>query len=164
MSPFLLEEAERLGQALAEAGWSLIYGGANVGAMGRVADGALKAGGKVIGVIPDLDFAQGLVHAHLHEQVVVSTLAERKRIMLERSQAVVVFPGGLGTLDEATDALVLKQTGEMDLAIHFFSPHGFWVPFLETLDQMNEARLIHGSLEGLFQVHERVDDLVRALK
>lgn len=92
--------AEEIGTLIANRGITLVYGGASVGLMGIVADAALSRGGRVVGVIPRLLSRREVAHRGLTEFIEVDTLAERKQIMADRSDAFLVLPGGIGTLDE----------------------------------------------------------------
>lgn len=107
-----MEVARGFGQALARRGWVLVYGGGRVGLMGALADGALSAGGKVIGVIPQGLLQRELAHRALTQLEVVGDMAARKTRMIELSDAFVALPGGLGTLDELFEVLTLAQIGE----------------------------------------------------
>jgi uncharacterized protein (TIGR00730 family) len=164
VSPLLLSEAESFGAALASRGHRVVYGGCDIGMMGRLADGALKAGGEVIGVVPELDWAAGIVHTGLTSRVAVPTLSERKIAMLERADAAVALPGGLGTLDEIFEALVLKATGQWRKPFWFINWFDFWTPTLEALTLMSESRMINHPLHELYDVVERHEDLLRALE
>ena len=108
------EAAAALGTAIARRGLRLVYGGGRIGLMGLLADAALAAGGRVVGVIPE--FLRGLEVAHtgLTELRVVPTMHDRKRAMFELADAFVVLPGGLGTLDETIEIVTWKQLGLHD--------------------------------------------------
>ena len=103
--------AVALGQALAERGLGLIYGGARVGLMGAVADAALEAGGTVIGVIPQALMAKEIAHSGLTELRVVASMHERKAMMADLADAFVALPGGWGTLEEFFEVLTWAQLG-----------------------------------------------------
>ena len=109
-SPVYMKMAEKLGQALVERNLELVYGGADVGLMGKVADTVLKAGGTVIGVIPKL-FAQQVSHIGLTELHIVETMHERKTMMFELSDGFIALPGGFGTLEEISEVLTWSQLG-----------------------------------------------------
>jgi uncharacterized protein (TIGR00730 family) len=108
-SPIYLEAATELGRLIAERGYGLVYGGATVGAMGAVADGALTAGGKVVGVIPDVIREREIDHKGLTELHVVRTMHERKALLASRADAFVALPGGYGTLDEFIEIVTWAQ-------------------------------------------------------
>lgn len=164
VSPMFLAEAETLGKELALAGHQIIFGGADIGMMGRIANAALAAGGEVYGVTPELDFTDGIVHEGLTKQTVVRTLSERKAVMLKGSDAAVALPGGLGTLDEIFETLVLKVTGQWPKPFWFYNVFDFWKPTLEALTLMEETRMITRPLTDLIQVADRREDLLRGLR
>jgi uncharacterized protein (TIGR00730 family) len=103
--------AEELGQALAERSITVVYGGGRLGLMGIVADAALKAGGRVIGVIPRMLIERELAHPGLTRQHVVTTMHERKTLMAEMSDGFVGLPGGMGTFDELVEIVTWAQLG-----------------------------------------------------
>lgn len=103
--------AAELGRRLAARDIGLVYGGASVGVMGAIADAALAAGGKVIGIIPRALAVKEVAHASLTEQHVVKSMHERKAMMAELSDGFVALPGGWGTLEEIFEALTWAQLG-----------------------------------------------------
>jgi len=107
--PVYLDAAERLGRELARSGATIVYGGGAVGSMGALAQGALAAGGKVIGIIPGFMNELEWGHKGITELRVVRDLHERKRLMIQDADAVVALPGGSGTLDELLEAVSLKR-------------------------------------------------------
>jgi uncharacterized protein (TIGR00730 family) len=123
--------ARTLGAALAARGLGLVYGGGRVGLMGAVADGALAAGGEVIGVIPQELVDRELAHRGLTELRVVGSLHERKALMAELSDAFVALPGGFGTLDELLEQLTWSQLGLHAKPIGLLDVDGYWRPLVE---------------------------------
>ncbi len=105
------DAAEVLGRALAAHGLELVYGGAGKGLMGRVADAALAAGGRVVGVIPRSLVDKEIAHGGLDELHVVASMHERKALMAELADAFVALPGGFGTLEEIVETLTWAQLG-----------------------------------------------------
>lgn len=152
VAPLLLSEIEMLGEQLARDGHVIVYGGANVGAMGALAQGVLSVGGTLIGVVPELDFMQGLVQEGLTEQHVVPTLSSRKEVMIQQADGFLVYPGGLGTLDEALEVLALKSLGSLQKPVVFYNFLHVWSPFLESLQLLVEQGLVRDSLSDLLQV------------
>jgi uncharacterized protein (TIGR00730 family) len=111
LRPAYKEAARKMGEALAQRGIGLVYGGGNVGLMGVVADAALTAGGEVIGVIPEVLVAKEIAHTSLTELRVVHSMHERKALMAELSDAFIALPGGVGTLEEFCEVLTWAQLG-----------------------------------------------------
>ncbi|HEX7156994.1 MAG TPA: TIGR00730 family Rossman fold protein [Burkholderiaceae bacterium] len=107
--PGYVEAARRTGGLLAQAGIELVYGGGHVGTMGALADAALAAGGRVLGVIPRHLMRPEVAHQGLTELRVVDSMHERKQVMAERADAFLVLPGGYGTLDETFEIVTWRQ-------------------------------------------------------
>jgi hypothetical protein len=122
--------ARRLGGLLAGAGWCIVYGGGRSGSMGALAEGALDAGGRIVGVIPrfmvDLEWG----HDRLSELLVVEDMRTRKHEMLTRAEAVVSLAGGTGTLEELLEALTLKRLGLFLGPIIIVNTQGYYDPLL----------------------------------
>ncbi len=141
-----------LGRLIAEQGRTLVYGGGHVGLMGRVADAALAAGGRVVGVIPQGLFDRELGHQGLSELHVVDSMHARKAMMADLSDGFITAPGGLGTLDETFEALTWTQLGLQTKPLGLLDVEGFYQPllrFLETLprvgfvDPRHAAMVVH---------------------
>lgn len=109
LSQDYFELAEKLGKLLVKNGYALVYGGADVGLMGSVAKSVKKHGGYIVGVIPRYIHDKGLSYAECDEFVVTDTMHERKQLMEEKADGFIALPGGLGTLEELTEAMTLKQ-------------------------------------------------------
>jgi uncharacterized protein (TIGR00730 family) len=152
--------ATRLGTLLGAAGIELVYGGGRVGLMGLLADAALAAGGRVTGIIPAGLHDREIAHPRLQELIVVSDMQERKRMMFERSDAVAVLPGGLGTLDEAFEAITLRQLHMIDLPIVLIDLDGFWQPLLKLIDHVVGAGFAASNARDLYHVVSRVEDTI----
>lgn len=155
--------ARSLGSAIAEAGWRLVYGGGQAGLMGELAHAALDAGGLVTGIIPrqlnDLERAFDAVT----ELVLVDSLAERKQLMDQRSDAFAVLPGGIGTLDEITDVLTTLHLGFHDRPLVLVDPEGFWDPLHDLLAHMVAADLMPPASARLPVSAPTVGDAIAAL-
>jgi uncharacterized protein (TIGR00730 family) len=156
------EAAATLGAAIGRAGAELVYGGGHIGLMGIVADAALAAGGRVVGVIPTALHGREIGHAGLSELVVVPDMQERKRRMFALSDAVAVLPGGLGTLDEAFEAITLRQLGFFDKPIVLVDIAGYWRPLLDMVAQVIAAGFAAPDADRLYQVVSRAEDVLPA--
>ncbi|WP_080792686.1 TIGR00730 family Rossman fold protein [Corynebacterium pacaense] len=125
--------ARELGQELAHRGIELVYGGGNVGLMGELADACLDIGGEVTGVIPRALVDREMAHPHLSRLEVVASMAQRKALMEELSDAFIVLPGGIGTLEEFFQVATRQQLGPEPGPVGFYNVDGFWTPLLEML-------------------------------
>lgn len=125
-SPVWTEAASATGRAIAEAGHTLVYGGGQLGLMGVIADAALEAGGRVVGVIPQqlVDLEQA--HPGLHENYIVSGMHERKAKLTELSDAFLVLPGGFGTMDELFEAITWRQLRFHEKPITLLNVNGYY--------------------------------------
>ncbi|MER9655996.1 TIGR00730 family Rossman fold protein [Mesorhizobium sp. M0152] len=144
-----------LGRSIARSGLRLIYGGGTKGIMGAVADGALKAGGKVTGIIPRFLINREATETaldRLDELLITDNMHERKHRMFEKSDAFVALPGGIGTVEEIVEIMTWAQLGHHRKPIVFGNVGGFWDPMLALLDHM--------ATEGFIHTAQRVKPLV----
>ena len=146
--------ATELGSLLASQGIALVYGGAQIGLMGAVADTALASGGDVIGVIPDALMLDEVVHTGLTRLEVVDSMHERKARMLELADAVIAMPGGLGTLEELFEALTWAQLRFHAKPIGLLNLNGYFDDLLSFLNnsvstgflsEQNRELLLHAT-------------------
>lgn len=140
--PDYAEAARNVGATLAQQGISLVYGGGNVGLMGAVADAALKAGGKVIGVIPHALAAKELAHLGLSELHRVESMHERKTLMARLSDGFVALPGGIGTLEEIFEVFTWMQLGFQTKPCAFLNVAGYFDALLAFLNKAVEQRFL----------------------
>ncbi len=131
--PAFAADAEAVGALLAARGWRLVYGAGDVGLMGRVARSAQAAGGVTLGVIPEHLMAREVGKRDLDTLVVTETMHERKKVMFMNADAIVVLPGGAGTLDELFEALTWRQLGLHDKQVFLLNTAGYWDPFIQLL-------------------------------
>ena len=134
--------ARALGRVIAEQGLRLVYGGASVGLMGVVADGALDAGGEVTGVLPKYLERVELVHNNLTELVIVESMHDRKALMAERSDMFVALPGGLGSLEELFEVWTWSQLGLHSKPLGVLNVKGYYDALLTFLDQTVTERFV----------------------
>ena len=141
-----IKAGHTLGRSLAKSGLRLIYGGGTKGIMGAVADGALKAGGKVTGIIPRFLINKEATETaldKLDELLITDNMHERKHSMFEKSDAFVALPGGIGTVEEIVEIMTWAQLGHHRKPIVFANIGGFWNPMLALLDHMRAEGFIH---------------------
>ncbi|TPK31274.1 TIGR00730 family Rossman fold protein [Mesorhizobium sp. B2-5-4] len=144
-----------LGRSIAKAGLRLVYGGGTKGIMGAVAEGALKAGGKVTGIIPRFLINKEATETaldRLDELLITDNMHERKHKMFEKSDAFVALPGGIGTVEEIVEIMTWAQLGHHRKPIVFGNVNGFWDPMTALLDHM--------AAEGFIHTAQRVKPLV----
>lgn len=155
--------ARRLGGLLAAAGWAVVYGGGRSGSMGALAEGALAAGGRVIGIIPR--FMQDLEWGHdrLSELHVVEDMRTRKHEMLTRASAVVALAGGTGTLEELLEAVTLKRLGLFLGPIVLVNTHGYYDPLLAQLGRAIEGRFMDARHGALWSVVTEPESVLHAI-
>lgn len=157
-------DAARLGGILARAGCEVVYGGGSRGSMGAIADGALAAGGRVVGILPrfmaDLEWG----HAGLTRLELVEDMRERKHRLLTGSDAVVALPGGSGTLEELFEAITLKRLGLYANPILLLDTLGYWQPLLKFLDeQVIAQRFLNPEHRALWSLVSRPEDVLDAI-
>lgn len=144
--------ARRLGGLLAAARWCIVYGGGRSGSMGALAEGALAAGGRVVGVIPKFMIDLEWGHDRLSELHVVEDMRTRKHQMLTRAEAVVALAGGTGTLEELLEALTLKRLGLFLGPIVVVNTDGYYNPLLAQFRSAIEGRFMDERHDGLWTV------------
>lgn len=127
--------AARVGELVARRGLTLIYGGGRVGLMGTLADAALAAGGRVVGVIPQMLMDREVGHAGLSQLHVVRTMSERKLLMGDLADSFLALPGGIGTMDELFEAWTWTQLGLHRKPCALLNQDGYYDPLLAFLDR-----------------------------
>lgn len=163
LDPLFLCTARLVGRALAEAQRTLVYGGGRVGLMGAVADGALEAGGRVIGVIPRAMVDAERAHTGVSDLRIVNTMHERKQLMVDLSDGFLALPGGFGTLDELFECVTWAQLGLHAKPIGLLNTADFWTPLLTFLDRVVGAGFIQPRFRALLVAHEDPRALMSAM-
>jgi len=149
----VIDEAKQVGFALASKNITLVYGGASVGIMGVVADAVLENDGTVIGIIPSFFSKNEIAHNGITELLFVDSMAERKRLLAEKSDAFLVLPGGFGTLDELFEVLTLSQLNLHQKPVGILNIDGFYNSLIEQLTVMNNAGFLRDNHYLMF-VHD----------
>ncbi|ACI98341.1 TIGR00730 family Rossman fold protein [Rhodospirillum centenum] len=158
------QAAHDLGRRIGAAGLRLVYGGGRVGLMGITADAALAEGGEVVGIIPEHIQALEVDHTGLTELHVVDSMHTRKAMMVSRSDAFVILPGGLGTLDEAFEIITWRQLRLHDKPIIIVDVDGYWAPLRALLTHIRETGFGRMEIERLYTFVDRVEDVLPALE
>ncbi len=134
--------AEATGRTIARRGLGVVYGGAAIGLMGALADGALAEGGEVIGIIPGALVAREIAHGGLTRLDIVPSMHERKARMAELADAFVALPGGMGTLEEMAEILTWAQLGLHQKPCGLLDVEGYWAPLVAFLDHAVQERFL----------------------
>lgn len=158
------DAAAKLGKDIASNGWGVVYGGGRVGLMGIVADSALENKGEVIGIIPEHIQEREVEHNELTELHVVDSMHVRKQMMVDKSDAFVILPGGLGTLDEFFELITWKQLGLHDKPIVVVNMNDYWTKLVEAIHNIASEGFMRQEDMGLFVVVDSVDEVPEALR
>lgn len=154
------EQAYALGKTLAQSGIGLVYGGANVGLMGAVANGAMENGGIVTGVLPHFLQGKEIAHEHLTSLILVDTMHERKMQMNDLSDGVIALPGGFGTLEEFFEMLTWAQLGLHKKPIAVLNTNGFYDTLIEFIEVMVDKGFLKAVNQEMLIVSDTIDDLL----
>ena len=162
--PAFMQNAQSLGAGLATRKWRLVYGAGDVGLMGGVARAAQEAGGETFGVIPQhlVDWEVG--KTDLTSYVVTETMHERKKVMFMNCDAVVLMPGGAGSLDELFEVLTWRQLGLHDKPVILVNTASYWDPLLSLIDHVIGEGFADADLRGYFEVVEDADAALAVLE
>ncbi|WP_210527469.1 TIGR00730 family Rossman fold protein [Rubellimicrobium arenae] len=162
--PVYAHAAEATGRMLATHGWGLVYGAGDVGLMGRVARAHQAAGGRALGVIPGHLFPREVARQDLDRLVVTETMHERKKVMFMNADAIVVLPGGAGSLDEFFEVLTWRQIGLHAKPIYLLNVGGYWEPLRALLDHVVAESFAEPSLNSFVTFVPDVEALGAALR
>lgn len=157
------KDANTLGSFLAQQEITLVYGGAKVGLMGAVADGALDAGGHVIGVLPHFLKDRELEHPHVSELVLVDSMSERKQKIEELSEGFIALPGGNGTLDELFEVLTNRQLSLHSKPIGILNTDQYYHHLIQHLDHMVKSGFLREKHRSFLIVEDSPEELVRKM-
>lgn len=164
--PEYVEPVKDFAKHVGEHGHTLIWGGSGTGMMKVVADGVRETGGKLVGVSVERYEADAMIDAD--ELLIAKDLFDRKRIMIDRSDAITILVGGIGTLDEATDIIELKRQGGNDTPLVFLNTHGFYEPLRQQFKVMEEGGFLDTPIQSLVSFadnsHQALDVMISKLK
>jgi uncharacterized protein (TIGR00730 family) len=155
--------ASKLGSLLAEAGAEVVYGGGGIGLMGSLADAVLENGGKITGVLPTFMKDEGWGHHSVQEMILTPDMGERKRRMFAMSDAVIALPGGVGTLEELTEAITLKQLSLFNGPIIILNTLGFYKSLLDFLENMVDNNFLRFEHKEIWEIVNTPEEVILAL-
>lgn len=162
--PIYAEDAVRLGKHIAKAGWRLVYGAGDIGLMGAVARSAQEAGADTFGVIPVHLLQREVGKRDLRQFIVTENMHERKKVMFMNSDAIVVLPGGAGSLDEFFEVLTWRQLGLHQKPIFLLNTEGYWDPLVALIDHVIAEGFADASLKPYITPVADVETLAGALR
>lgn len=144
--------ALELGRELGKRGIDLVYGGASIGLMGCVARGVHEEKGKVTGVLPEFFKTKDIEYSEADELIVTRDMRERKAVMDQRSDAFIVLPGGIGTLEEAMEILSMRQLRLTDKPLVFINTQGFYDGLLATFEEMVDLKFAKPNITDMYEM------------
>jgi uncharacterized protein (TIGR00730 family) len=156
--------ASRLGTLFSEAGIGVVYGGGGIGLMGRLADAMLESGGSITGVIPGFMLEEGWDHKGVSDMIVTPDMGERKKKMFEQGDAVVALPGGIGTLEELSEAITLKQLGIFRGPIVILNTLNFYSSLISFLEEMISGRFLKLEHKDIWKVVNTPEEVISYLE
>ena len=162
--PEYAKAANEMGLAIADQGWRLVYGAGDVGLMGEVARAAQNAGAETFGVIPEHLVKWEVGKSDLTSYVVTETMHERKKVMFMNCDAVVVLPGGAGSLDEFFEALTWRQLGLHEKPIILLNTAGYWAPLMGLLNHVIDQGFADASMLDFVTIVDTVPEAIAAAR
>lgn len=154
------EQAYLLGQTLAIRNIGVVYGGANLGLMGALAEGVLSENGKIVGIIPEFLKEKEIAHQNLTELILVESMHERKKKMNELSDGVIALPGGFGTLEEFFEMLTWAQLGLHKKPVSILNIDGFYNDLVKFIQNMVDKKFLKAINQDMLLISDNIDDLL----
>lgn len=158
-----IQQAKKIGLLMAQNQIGLVYGGGNVGIMGALADAVMAGLGEVIGVIPKILVDYEVAHQHLTKLHIVEDMHERKRMMYDFSDAFLILPGGMGTLDEMFEILTWSQLKLHNKPIYILNEFGFYDHLLKYIEHSQNEGFIKKEHANLIRVLESSDEILKLM-
>lgn len=162
--PEYLQAAEQLGHLMASRNIGLVYGGAKVGMMGKIADAVLEKGGEVIGIIPKGLVEKEVAHTGLADLRIVDSMHERKAMMATLSDGFIAMPGGLGTIEELFEVLTWSQIGIHDKPCGLLNVEGYYEKLMEFVQHTVEEEFVKNVHQDMMLMHEKPEDILQAFE
>ena len=161
--PVFRETAKEIGRWIAEAGHRLIYGGSEIGLMGVLANAVMENGGEVSGVEPQFFIDDGFLHDGITKTVSTETMAERRILMMEMGDAYIALPGGVGTLDEISEVIVMATLGKHRNPCIIYNKNGYYDLLRGMFDRMADTDFMTREARARIIFAESLDDIKRAV-
>ena len=162
-NPLYLQHAIEIGALLAKHKITLVYGGGNVGIMGKLADTVMANGGKVVGIIPKVLLEWEREHGNITELIISDDMHARKKSLYEMCDAALILPGGFGTMDELFEILTWNQLSIHDKKIFILNSSGFYNHIISHIQQLKEEKFLYEKAEKSITILNEPSDLVKYL-
>ena len=159
LDPDFFALTEELGQWLAKEGHTLVYGGVNCGLMECVAKAVHEAGGRTIGVIPQIVEKNGRISDHVEVEILCDNLSDRKQLMLEKSDVFIALPGGIGTIDEVFTIAASATIGYHEKRVILYNMKGFWDGLIAMLDDLQARGVIRQQWQSYITIANSLEDI-----
>ena len=159
LDPDFFALTEELGQWLAKEGHTLVYGGVNCGLMECVAKAVHEAGGRTIGVIPQIVEKNGRISDHVEVEILCDNLSDRKQLMLEKSDVFIALPGGIGTIDEVFTIAASATIGYHEKRVILYNMKGFWDGLIAMLDDLQARGVIRQQWQSYITIASSLEDI-----
>lgn len=164
IDPVYLSAASQLGTAIAKEGWSLTYGGNNLGSMGALANACRAAGGRVVGVTPQLFVDKGFADPDCAQLIVTPCMRTRKAKLEEMADAFITLPGGFGTLEEFSEMLVGRLLKIHAKPVVLLNINGFYTPLIDLFEKMIQGGFAKAKARDMYSVSDSVDSAIATLR
>jgi uncharacterized protein (TIGR00730 family) len=163
IDPKYVQAAAELGSLFARSKMKVIYGGGGIGLMGALADAVIENGGSITGVIPSFMNDEGWGHPGLNNMIVTTDMGDRKKNMFARADAVVALPGGIGTLEELTEAITLKQLGLFKGPVVILNTLDFYKSLFDFLEHMVSGNFMRSEHKDMWLIADTPEEVLNAL-
>jgi uncharacterized protein (TIGR00730 family) len=159
LDPDFFTMTEELGRWLATEGHTLVYGGVNSGLMECVARAVKQAGGRTVGVLPQIVVKSGRLSDYVDTEVLCDNLSDRKQLMADKSDVFIALPGGIGTIDEVFTIAAAHTIGYHDKRVILYNMKGFWGDMIALLDRLQQRGMVRGEWRDYIAVANSLDDI-----
>lgn len=163
IDPKYVQAAAELGSLFARSRMKVIYGGGGIGLMGALADAVIENGGSITGVIPSFMNDEGWGHPRVNNMIVTTDMGDRKKNMFARADAVVALPGGIGTLEELTEAITLKQFGLFRGPVVILNTLNFYKSLIDFLEHMVSGNFLRSEHKDMWVIADTPEEVLNAI-
>ncbi len=159
-----IHAAQQVGSLLASENITTVYGGGSIGLMGALADAVLAGNGKLVGIIPEFMMKLEWGNPNVTQMIITENMAERKLLLMKEADAIIVLPGGTGTLEEVSEALSRKKLGLLDCPLILLNTNGFFDSLVSFLERMIEDKFIRPEHRKLWSVAQNTSEILTLIR